>query len=177
MKYWPLSESYSKLLPKNNKAGSFWEDRGDRFHCGVDIYAPEDSEVIAVESGIVMNTGIFTTQEMIPYWNKTYYILIETKSGFICKYAELGKIIVKKGDEVKAGQIIGYVGMVLNKDKIDSSSPLYIQKLKNKNPSMLHFELYYAKAIETHKLYLGGNWFGKTKPDVLLNPYEYLLKI
>jgi murein DD-endopeptidase MepM/ murein hydrolase activator NlpD len=80
--------------------------------------------------------------------------LIENKTGFICKYAELGEVVVAIGKQVKAGQLIAHVGSVLNADRIHKDSPPYIQELKKKgNLSMLHFELY-----DAFPLRLGNIW-------------------
>ena len=176
MKCWPVANSYSKKIPLKGNTGSFWEYRGDRFHSGIDIYAPEGSEVISVDEGKVIETGEFTSPKIIPYWNKTYYILIKNKNGFFCKYAELGKILVKTGERINAGQLIGQVGLVLDSEKISKDSPNYIKKIKQDgNMSMLHFELYKPKPNQ-NKNYLGGNWFSDSKPKNLLNPAEYLTK-
>ncbi|KKH45689.1 M23 family metallopeptidase [Methanosarcina sp. 1.H.A.2.2] len=166
----------TKILQKG-EAGSFWEDRGDRFHCGVDLYAPENTEVLSIEEGIVSETGLMTSPEILPYWNPTYYVIIENTSGMFCKYGELAEYAVQKGDNVGSGQLIGYVGMVLNCAKIDEFSPSYIRKLKNKNSSMLHFELWKDKPITSHRDYLGGNWFSEEKPENLVDPTEYLASI
>ena len=174
MKYWPAPDSYSKEIPTVGSLGSFWENRIDRYHCGVDIYAPEGSEVLSVEDGEIIDLGIFTSPDELSYWNKTFYILIQNNTGFICKYAELGDVTVKTGEVISAGQVIGYVGLVLNMDNITRSSPSYIQEIKkNKNISMLHFELYKTPPSKTAE-YLGGNWFGDTKPESLLDPTDYL---
>lgn len=174
MKCWPVPKSYSKTLPEDSSSGAFWEDRGDRRHCGVDIYAPEGSPVLAVESGDILDVGLFTSPEIAPYWNKTYYILIRHQNGFIGKYAELGAFLVKKGEFVKAGQVIGHVGSVLNSDKIDNRSPLYIQKLKQQgHPSMLHFELYRGRS-DGLTYYFGGNILSRSRPDYLVDPTDYL---
>jgi hypothetical protein len=66
------------------------------------------------------------------------------------------------------------VGAVLNSEKIDGSCPLYIQKLKNKNPSMLHFEVWKNEPMAAHRNYLGGNWFAEEMPENLRDPAEYL---
>ena len=175
MKYWPVPNSYSKNIPTAASPGSFWENRGDRHHCGVDIYASEGSDVLSVEDGIVLEVDVFTSPEKIPYWNTTYYVLIKNKSGLICKYAELGDVKVKEDESVKAGHLIGHVGLVLNSKKINKTSPLYIQKInKNQKHSMLHFELYNNKP-KSSKKYLGGNCFEDKKPDNLLDPTNYLI--
>lgn len=58
MRYWPVPDSYSKNIPLHGSSGSFWENRGDRYHCGVDIYAPPGSKVIAIECGEVIDLGV-----------------------------------------------------------------------------------------------------------------------
>jgi len=174
MKYWPVPNSYSNNIPFKGSHGSFWENREDRFHCGIDIYAPVGSNVISVDDGIVLETGIFTTPKVVKYWNETKFILIKNQDGLICKYAELEDVLLKTKDIVKAGQLIGHLGTVLNVEKINFNSPKYIQKIKEKNTlSMLHFELYISKPDKSNK-YLGGNWFGTNKPKNLLNPDNYL---
>lgn len=81
---------------------------------------------------------------------------------------------VETGESIKAGQLIGHVGLVLDTGKITPDSPPYIQKLKKReNPSMLHFELYSSPPDDTED-YLGGNWFGDLKPKNLLDPADYL---
>jgi len=192
MKRWPLNpdipeETASEKtflkkiipgrIPRKGEPGSFWEDRGDRYHCGIDLYAPENTEVVSVEGGIVTETGLMTSPELLPYWNPTYYVIIEHEKGLFCKYGELACFSVKKGDKLEPGSLIGHVGMVLNSDKIDKSCPLYIQKLKNKNPSMLHFEVWKNEPITAHRHYLGGNWFADEKPKNLVDPAEYLESI
>lgn len=188
MKKWPLNlKDWKKTptgdtlsekanfgkIPQRGEAGSFWEERGDRCHCGVDLYTRENTEVLSIGDGIVIETGLMTSPELLPYWNSTYYVIIEHSYGF-CKYGELSGLTIRKGDTIESGKLIGYLGKVLNSEKIDKSCPLYIQKLKNKNPSMLHFELWKDQPITTHKNYLGGNWFSKEKPENLIDPTRLL---
>jgi len=172
MKVWPVPESFSKSVSKK----IFWENREDRFHCGVDIYAPVNSKVLCVDSGKVVKTGVFTTSSIVPYWNKTFYVDFKMDNDLFCRFAELSEIKVCEGNILKPGDIIGFVGCVLDKDKIDDCSPLYIQKLKESdNVSMLHFELYNKKLIDiSNRFYLGGNWFGDYKPTNLIDPTDSL---
>ena len=79
MKCWPAPKSYTKNLPTSGVPGSFWENRRDRYHCGVDIYAPEGSDVLSVEDGKVIDIDIFTSPDKIPYWNTTYYVLLKSE--------------------------------------------------------------------------------------------------
>ncbi|MEN6293842.1 MAG: M23 family metallopeptidase [Methanobacterium sp.] len=164
-------------VPQKGDAGSFWENRGDRYHCGVDLYAPENTEVVSIERGVVAETGLMTSPEILPYWNPTYYVVIEQSRGLFCKYGELAGFTVKKGDEIEPGSLIGHLGMVLNSEKIDDSCPLYIHKLKNKNPSILHFEVWRNEPISAQRNYLGGNWFAEEMPENLIDPTGYLERL
>jgi len=177
MKYWPVPESNNKNLPKPGLAGSFWEDRGDRHHAGIDMYAPAHSDVIAIENCEVLEISEFTSPQKIPYWNVTYSIIVKTSDGLIQRYAELHDACVKVGDLIKAGELLGHVGLVLNLDKINEGSPVYIQKRKkNGAPSMLHFEMHKNVPVPSDK-YLGGNYFREEKPEDLMDPTNYLNSI
>jgi murein DD-endopeptidase MepM/ murein hydrolase activator NlpD len=174
MKFWPVPNSYTKILPNAGTPGSFWEDRGDRNHCGIDIYAPRRSPVLAVDTGRVVEAGIFTSPAAVPYWNVTYYVLVQQEDGLVAKYAELDEAFVKEGDRAGAGEVIGLVGSVLNPNEITGDSPPYVQLLKgNGHSSMLHFELYQGLPMMPFK-YLGGNAFNPEKPPNILDPTLYL---
>ena len=174
MKYWPVTNSYSKKIPIKGTPGSFWEDRGDRRHCGIDIYAPKGSDVLSIDTGKVIDVGVFTSPKMTSYWNLTKYIVIQTQKDLFYKYAELEDVTVNVGQIVKPGQIIGHVGTVLKLNKISNKEPKYIKVIKkNKNDSMLHFEV--LKSIQKNTPnYKGGNWFSCTRPDNFFDPSPYL---
>lgn len=175
MKFWPVPDSFEKLPPKRGTPGSFWEDRGDRHHCGVDIYAPAGSPVHAVEGGIVLRTAVFTSPERVPYWNTTYEILMRRVDGLIIRYAELGEVRVRQGDRVRAGQIIGAVGAVINLDAVSEDAPLYIRRLKENDRScMLHLEVFSGEPDLDHS-YSGGNLFNSSRPECLVDAAEYLI--
>ena len=62
----------------------------------------------------------------------------------------------------------------LNSEKITKESPSYVQRLNKKNlQTMLHLEIYNSKP-KKNKMYQGGNWFNKKKPNNLLNPIKFL---
>ena len=169
-------ENSSSVLPRKEDNGSFWKDRSDRFHCGIDFYAKDGSKVFSIDSGKVVKTGVFTSPDQVYYWNKTFYVDVKLKNDLFCRYAELGNIDVSEGDELEKGDIVGFVGSVLNKDKINSESPDYIRKLADSgNFSMLHFGFYRNNSIDvSNKWYLGGNWFCVNRPDGIIDPTPYL---
>ena len=167
MKYWPVIND-NKDNTKNN---NFWDIRGDRYHCGLDIYSNKGNKVISITKGKVYKTGVFTSPNINPYWNKTYYVLVKFNKNKYLKYAELEDLYINEGDIVRPGEIIGRIGQVLNPEKIDDSSPGYINKLKKRrNLSMLHLEFYEKDPITINSFYSGGNWFGENKPKGLKNP-------
>jgi murein DD-endopeptidase MepM/ murein hydrolase activator NlpD len=140
----------------------------------VDIYAPEGSDVVAMDEGRVIDVGVFTAPGKVPYWQVTQYLLIRHGDGLIARYAELRDVTVEPGQTVKAGQRIGHVGRVINIRKIEASSPTYIQRLKlNGRASMLHLELYRSLPASEED-YLGGNTFSGFKPGGLLDPTDLL---
>jgi murein DD-endopeptidase MepM/ murein hydrolase activator NlpD len=177
VKHWPAPKSFSRKLPRKTSTGSFWKWRGDRHHCGVDIFAPAGSPVLAVEAGRVILRGAFTSPSKKPYWNQTFFVLVQHDSGIVAKYAELGKVLVRTGQRIAAGRQIGLVGRVLNPKRVDENSPRYIRQMVRKaRVSMLHFELYSAPPRDA-KQYSGGNWFAARKPPRLLDPTDYLRSV
>ena len=156
---------------------SFWEDRGDRSHGGIDLYAPVGSPVVAIEDGTVTSAGIFTSPDRVSYWNLTWEVTIAHASGIYCRYGELVDITVGKGDRVAAGLVIGHVGEVLNLPLIGPGAPPYIRSLKEQgHGSMLHLEVF-ASVPGPAPEYLGGNWFSPERPANLLDPTPFLSDI
>lgn len=173
----PIENFDFKSLPRFPEEGSFWESRGDRFHCGIDFYCEENTPVLSCEDGYVLKTGIFTSQNILYYWDITYFVLIKSlHNDYVLKYAEMKKIFVSENQKIKRGEIIGLVGKVINPDKLSFFSPLYIQRIAaSNNCSMLHLELHKFPYKEI-KPYLGGNYFGLDKPNSLLNIEKFLIE-
>ncbi len=174
MKYWPLPNSYQKTLPQDGEPGSFWEDRGDRRHCGVDIAAPENSEVVAVEGGYVVDKGQFSVSGEFDFHDDTYFIAIKTPQKLVVKYAGLKEVYANIGDYVEAGQVIGILGKIIDEEKISPSDPFYVQSLAESGRNVaLHLEIYKAP-ITIAQPYDTGNYLGERKPSSLIDPELYL---
>lgn len=72
-------------------------------HKGLDIAAPMGKKIYTVEDGIVKRSYYSTSS----YGN---VIFIEHPNGYETVYAHLSKRLVKEGDKIKKGQIIGEIG-------------------------------------------------------------------
>jgi len=76
--------------------------RGKEFHTGVDIPSPKGTPVRAAMEGEVVFNGYSGG-----YGNM---IDIQHRNGFVTRYGHNTALVVKKGDFVKKGQIIAFVG-------------------------------------------------------------------
>ena len=76
------------------------------YHSGTDIAAPEGSPILAAASGIV------TLANALDSWGGGYgyYVRIDHGDGLETLYAHCSAICVTAGQQVGAGQVIGYVG-------------------------------------------------------------------
>jgi murein DD-endopeptidase MepM/ murein hydrolase activator NlpD len=91
------------LEPARSYRGAYYE----HFHDAIDIAAPLGSPVVAAADGQVTFVGHLPDSAMI--------VLIAHAGGFVSEYAHLDDTFVlppvKAGQTVKAGQVIGFVGL------------------------------------------------------------------
>ncbi len=95
---WPLHGYISSPFGwRHNPFGSGWE-----FHKGIDICAYYGAPIRATADGKVEYAG----------WNDGYgkFVKIYHRDGIETCYGHMSKIIVKAGEYVKKGQVIGYEG-------------------------------------------------------------------
>ncbi|WP_201351950.1 peptidoglycan DD-metalloendopeptidase family protein [Hydrogenimonas urashimensis] len=71
-------------------------------HRGLDIAAPEGAPVRASEEGVVVDAGDFFFSGNL--------LFIEHGQGLMTLYAHLKRIVVKPGEKVQKGEVVGYVG-------------------------------------------------------------------
>ena len=74
-----------------------------RFHGGMDFSAPMGTEVYATGDGVV--TAVDRT-----VWGYGNMVTIDHGYGYVTRYAHLKAAAVRKGQKVKRGQLIGFVG-------------------------------------------------------------------
>lgn len=175
---WPVPNSYARSVPQSGLPGAFWEDRIDRRHCGVDIYALAGSSVLAIGSGTVVATGVATSPRIRHYWNVTYHVTVAHALGHVARYAELADVMVGVGADVTTGDVLGHVGRVIDPTKVTDDDPAYVQRLSVTSPSMLHFELHdRCIDLECERRYSGGNWFECARPGVFVDPTPLLCRL
>lgn len=93
--------SYSYPL-LNSKVISDYGSRGGRRHSGVDIKTKPNDSIHAVFDGLVVMSG--------PYYGYGNCITVRHYNGIETLYSHNSKNFVKKGDVVKAGQVIALTG-------------------------------------------------------------------
>lgn len=99
-----LKSSYPALQYPVSAPVSEGYSAGDNFHHGVDFAAPKGTEVYAAADGTVTETG---TGFNGGYGNSVTISHVGTMETV---YAHLDEVLVKEGDEVNAGDLIGYSG-------------------------------------------------------------------
>jgi len=100
---------------------------------GINLAVPEGTSVKAAEDGVVAYAG----NELKGYGN---LVLVRHSNGFVTAYAHASDIAVKRGDQVKRGQIIAKAGQTGS-----ASSP------------QLHFEIRKGSTPVDPTQYLTGN--------------------
>lgn len=99
---WPLFETHQQIL---QSFGVLWVCNKRKKHVGVDVSAPLGAEVFAVANGIIVRIGNAGKQ-----WAQ--YVDIKHDSGDFCtSYIHITPKM-KKGDMVKAGDVIGFVAEI-----------------------------------------------------------------
>ena len=74
----------------------------DKMHTGVDLAAPKNTPITAARAGVVVWAG----------WGDTggWWVKVDHGDGFATTYLHLTRYIVKVGDFLEAGQVLGYMG-------------------------------------------------------------------
>jgi murein DD-endopeptidase MepM/ murein hydrolase activator NlpD len=74
-----------------------------KFHTGMDFTAPTGTEIYATGNGVI--NSVLSSKR--GYGN---HIVIDHGFGYSTLYAHLDRSIVRKGQKVRRGDVIGYVG-------------------------------------------------------------------
>ena len=105
---WPLPQSYTITSWFGYREDPFTGEIS--YHSGTDIAAPEGTPILAAADGTV------TIANAIDSWGGGYgyHIKVNHNDTFDTLYAHCSSICVTVGQEVKQGEVIGYVGTTGN---------------------------------------------------------------
>lgn len=105
---WPLPQSYTITSWFGYRKDPFTGEIA--YHSGIDIAAPKGTPILAAANGTV------TIANAIDSWGDSYgyHVKIKHTDSFETLYAHCSSICVTKGQEVKQGEVIGYVGTTGN---------------------------------------------------------------
>jgi murein DD-endopeptidase MepM/ murein hydrolase activator NlpD len=98
----PVTDPNSFIWPANAKITSAFGRRGGRAHTGVDIDAPYGAPIVAAQAGTVTLAG----------WKNGYgqTVIIDHGHGIRTLYAHESRLLVRVGQRVNQGDLIGKVG-------------------------------------------------------------------
>ena len=105
-----------------------------RFHYGMDFSAPTGTEIYATGDGIVKD--VKTSRSGFGRW-----IVIDHGFGYETLFGHLNEFNVKKGQHVKRGSVIGYVGSA------GTSSGPHLHYEVHKNGRAVNPQFYYFKDL------------------------------
>lgn len=150
--FFPLFKNPSESYQEGMKVFGYRRDNGKRRHAAADLYQSQYTPVRAIADGVVL-------RDRVPFYLGTS--VTEVRHGsFVVRYGEIASPSLKPlkvGEEVKAGQVIGYIKKV-------NSKGVY--------SAMLHFELYSGSGKGPLST---GRGVYQRRSD-LINPTQYLLK-
>ena len=93
---WPLS------VPSFRTRGMVSGSPSEELHPGIDLAVPEGSDVRAAGGGTVEAAGNDSSYGL--------FVLLRHPAGYETMYGHLSRVLVSRGDDVKAGQVIALSG-------------------------------------------------------------------
>ncbi len=98
---WLVPCNYSRVSsPYGWRIHPVYGDR--RFHHGIDLSAPSGTPIYATRSGKVTIATYSSSAG--------YYVNVDHGDGFMSRYLHMTHYVVSAGQQVSAGQLLGYVG-------------------------------------------------------------------
>lgn len=102
----PITNGSYKVPLNNYTISSPFGNRGGEFHRGLDMAAGQGEPIYATRAGKVLKAEFHYS------WGN--YVVIEHEDGTTALYAHQQQYLVKAGDNVSQGQVIGHVGSTGN---------------------------------------------------------------
>jgi len=124
----PINYNGNIIVRSDSRGDGFFGSsrNGNRMHQGIDLYAPIDTPVLAVRSGIV--TAAKKSRGM------GNYVIIRHSFNISSIYGHLSQILVTKNQIVRQGHIIGTVGKTGNAKSPGIQPHLHFEIRKNGIP-------------------------------------------
>lgn len=132
---------------------------GNNGHSGVDLGATSDRKVYANADGTVeqIQIGIPNAQGSSGLRSYGNFVLIKHPNGMKTRYAHLAQVLVKKGQQVKAGQQIGVQG-----------------NTGNSYGTHLHYEVYNSKGTRINpEPYIQNPVYKTSEPSGITGDIDY----
>jgi len=96
------------MWPVSGKVTSGFGKRGKKsFHSGIDIPMPPGTPIVAAMDGVVLETATSKDRRYRGYGNT---VLIDHGNGLVTLYSHCSKLNVKKGQSVKQGDVVAFIG-------------------------------------------------------------------
>jgi murein DD-endopeptidase MepM/ murein hydrolase activator NlpD len=116
----PVTETVAKASAADTTPGFRWPVRGriiagfgpkpnGQQNDGIDVAVPENTPIKAAEDGVVAYAG----NELKGYGN---LVLVRHPNGYVTAYAHAKELLVKRGDQIKRGEVIAKSGQSGNVD-------------------------------------------------------------
>ena len=101
---WPLPVAGTITSPQGYRTDPITGETS--YHSGTDIAVPEGTPILAAADGTV------TVANALDSWGGSYgyYVKLDHGGGLTTLYAHCSSICVTAGQQVKAGEVIAYVG-------------------------------------------------------------------
>lgn len=127
-----------KVFPFRIRPKDSWHESPRRFgarrangrlHAGCDLYFPQGTEILAAADGVITRFDFFALNSTLT--KKVSAMEIVHEGGWTGRYCEIANALppgLKVGSTVKAGQVIAFVG--------------HLMDVLNVPSDMLHFEMY-----------------------------------
>jgi len=97
------TNNYAWPVPTHKNVSSRYGGRWGKNHNGIDIPAPKGTKMVSVADGVV----VYSDNGLTGFGNLT---VIAHQYGLFSVYGHADKNFTKKGDKVKKGQLIAFVG-------------------------------------------------------------------
>ncbi|HHQ47712.1 MAG TPA: M23 family metallopeptidase [Acidobacteria bacterium] len=100
--------SFVLTSPFGERISPFTNQRD--FHAGIDLAAREGTHVLAPGGGRVVFAGRFPLRRNVRWWRYGNVIVLAHGNRYVTVFAHLKDILVRRGQRVQRGEVIGTVG-------------------------------------------------------------------